>query len=176
MVPGASLPLAAVPSWVHGAGGVLERGCAARWRGGERKPGGCCSALLFFSSPPLLLFFLQVLVAVTPGRGEAGAAETNGCCQAAGLGWEERAASQPALCYTGGLQGCCCLVMHSTGRGCLGEVSVSGRKGALPCIWLSAPDKRVLPLPLQPRLTTAWLQLTGTSKTEPEFGPERILG
>lgn len=55
VVPGASPPLAAVPSWVHGAGGVLERGCAARWWGGEQKPGVCCLAVLFFSSSPPLL-------------------------------------------------------------------------------------------------------------------------
>lgn len=80
------------------------------------------AAWLCFSSPPRLLFFLQVLIAITPGWGEVRSAETNGCCQVAGLGWEERAASQPALCYTGGLQGCCCPSLHSTSRGYLGEV------------------------------------------------------
>lgn len=145
------------------AGGVVSKNqVAAPW--------------LCFSSPPRLLFFLQVLVAVTPGWGEVRAAETNGCCQVAGLGWEERAASQPALCYTGGLQGCCCPPLHSTSRGSLGEVSVLGRKGAFPSIWLSAPDKSVLPLPFHPRLAAAWSQLAGTGKIEPKFGPECIPG
>lgn len=174
MVPGASLPLAAVPSWVHGAGGVLEQGCAARWWGGEQKPGGCCLAVLFFSSSPPLL--PPSTGCRHPRLGEVRAAETNGCCQVSGLGWEERAASQPALCYTGGLQGCCCPPLRSTSRGYLGQVSILGRKGAFPSIWPSAPDKRVLPLPFHPSLAAAWSQLAGTGKIEPKFGPECIPG
>lgn len=155
---------------------------AVCWSGAVLLAGGVVSknqvfaAWLCFSSPPRLLFFLQVLIAITPGWGEVRAAETNGCCQVAGLGWEERAASQPALCYTGGLQGCCCPPLHSTSRGSLGEVSILGRKGAFPSIWPSAPDKRVLPLAFHPSLAAAWSQLAGTGKIEPKFGPECIPG